>query len=90
MKHSKNLSVVLGIVSMAACAEIKPIARTANDIARELCFLTYGENPEALKGLTLKEVCAADKIIAPILDQILAAKKMALARAAETQAPAAP
>jgi hypothetical protein len=71
----------------------KPLARTAADIARVLCEEAVTGNAEILQGKTAQELCALDHVLAPFIDEVLAAKKRGLQRlsapAPVTEAPAA-
>lgn len=62
----------------SACAAWKPTARTANDIAGELCTVFFHEQKP---GLSISDVahqfCTTQADLAPWLDQILSAKQSA-------------
>jgi hypothetical protein len=64
---------ILGMAAMVSCAGIKPVARTVNDVARVACETMFGQE-ELPQGLTLRDVCTAQKNLQPFIDSILSAK----------------
>jgi hypothetical protein len=82
MKLSINTRVAaFALVFLAGCAswaDVKPIARTVNDIARELCEATMGAEAER-QGISVADLCAIPYIVAPFLEaqrEALAAAKL--------------
>jgi cytochrome b len=64
----------------ATWADVKPVARDVNNIARELCEASMGAEAER-QGLPIREFCAISFIIAPFLEaQHLAAANAKLGR----------
>lgn len=61
----------------AGCAEMKPIARTVNDVARDLCAIFYGKR----EGISIDEAartfCATEKQLGPWIDEVLSAEQRA-------------
>lgn len=75
MKHLILMSVVCVV---AACASVKPVARTINDAARIACETAFGDDGAELpQGMTPKEACSYHEVLKPFLDSILAAKAAA-------------
>lgn len=74
-----TICVMVAFIAWIAtgCAEMKPVARTVNDVARDLCAIFYGKK----QGITIDEAarafCATEKQIAPFLDEVLAAEQRA-------------
>jgi hypothetical protein len=69
----KTLSL-LALVSVAACAEAKPVARTVNDVARQACEVAFSEQ-ELPQGLSVKDLCKTHEDLQPFIRSILAAKQ---------------
>lgn len=69
------LLLVLAI-GISACATVKEFARDINDVATELCTLTFNEHPEDLPpGLSVEEVCRTKKFLDPFIRHILKAQR---------------
>lgn len=80
MRPPPLVTLTLGcvcLVLMTGCAELKPIARTTDDVARSLCALFFSQR----QGVTLEQAerafCATEADLRPWLDQVLAAKQAA-------------
>jgi hypothetical protein len=73
------------VAILTSCANWKPAARTANDLAADLCALTVSE----LQGISvedaLKTACDTHEKVKPFLDELLAAQKAAGAKAGLTK-----
>lgn len=77
------LPLLCGLVVMfvltAGCAALKPIARTADDIAHQLCALHYAE----AEGLSLEEAgtkfCQTEAAIRPWLELVLRTQRVGTA-----------
>lgn len=73
---------------LEGCATIKPILRTLNDVAYDLCVL---DQMAARPGLTAEDIgkafCATEEALKPFLDTLLAAKKLRAAAAASASCP---
>ena len=68
--------------ALSACALIKPIARTSNDVAGTLCEIVAAEQePEALGGMSVEDWCAIHDNVDPFLDIVLSAKAEAAEKA---------
>ncbi len=67
----RPVALVLALTLAAGCAELKAHAKSANDIARELCFLSASQqDPEALGGVAADIYC--DDHFQEYLDRVLA------------------
>lgn len=79
----QSLALIVALsLGLSACAAIKPIVRTVADIAHELCLLTAAEQGAlARDGLTVEQFCAVETNVRPFVEQILAAKQAAAAKA---------
>ncbi len=60
----------------ASCAGLKPILRTIDDVAQDLCLIFATENEDAL-GVSPGDFCEAKDHLQPFIDQVLAAKQTA-------------
>ncbi len=73
--------LALGLFVIVACSTVKGVVRTLNDIAKDLCTLTAGEQLErdsaALDGLTVAQWCDIKENLDPFIDEVLKAQKMA-------------
>lgn len=65
---------LIAFVSGVSCAEVKPVARTVNDIARDACEVAFSEQ-ELPQGVSVKDLCKTHKDLQPFIDSILAAKQ---------------
>lgn len=74
------LMLIVGIAAfLTACAAIKPVVRTMNDIAEDLCHTTFAAHPESMPaGISVEDLCHARDVIDPFLRQVLAAQREAL------------
>lgn len=61
---------------LAACAAVKPVLRTIDDVAQDLCMIFAAENEDAL-GISPGDFCEAKQHLQPFIDQVLAAKQTA-------------
>lgn len=79
------VTLALVCLGLSGCANWKPAARTANDLAAELCALTVSE----LQGLSFEDAmrtaCDTHEKVKPFLDELLAAQKAAGAKAGLTK-----
>ncbi len=66
--------IIASVALVASCSILKPITRTANEIARELCVLSAAQQPEeALDGMAVDAYC--NKHLQSWLDEVLAAQR---------------
>ena len=82
MRRALSLVAVLSLLVAVACAEVKPVARTAVDIARDFCVMTVAERNGISVEEAVKQFCATEEQLDPWLDELLAAKQRL---AAQTQ-----
>jgi hypothetical protein len=73
--------VVVSVMATGACGEVTPVARTALDIARDLCALTVGEREGIATEEAVRTFCATEAQLEPWLDELLATKQRMAARA---------
>jgi hypothetical protein len=68
-------------LTLSGCANWKPAARTANDLAADFCALSVAE----LQGISLEQAletaCNTHEKLKPWIDELLAAQKAAGAKA---------
>jgi hypothetical protein len=88
----QNLTfAVVGVFVLMACAAVKGVVRTLNDIAKDLCALTASEQLErdgaALDGLSVAQWCDIKENLDPFIDEVLKAQKLAAGQAGLTAAP---
>lgn len=80
MRRALAVLAVLSASAVGACAEMKPIARTAVDIARDLCAMTIAERNGISTEEAVRTFCATEAQLEPWLDELLAAKQRMAAR----------
>lgn len=80
MRPALSLAV-LALLGAVACAEVKPVARTAVDVARDFCALTVAERNGISVEEAVKQFCATEEQLDPWLDELLAAKQRLAAQA---------
>lgn len=74
-KPTSTLLALTVIAVASGCGFLKPVARTANDIALLTCKNTFGApGVELPQGVTLEEFCNHHENLQPFIDNILAAK----------------
>ena len=85
MLNNILFAITLG-ACVVACAELKPAARTAKDVAFTLCELVGTEQATdgQIDGVSVSEWCKRAEVIKPFLDDILAALMAGKARLAPT------
>ena len=70
-------SAMLVTALAASCTDLKPVARTTHDVAKQLCELFYTEK----NGITIEEAgrafCTTERDLRPWLDEVLKAKQRA-------------
>lgn len=76
---------------LTGCPSTKPVIRTVNNIAYDLCI---AERSKEAPKLSLEDIgkvfCDTEEALKPFLDAILAAKKLATASSASTSASGTP
>lgn len=68
---------VLVVISMTSCTTIKPIARTVNDIAHDMCANYFSEKQGISFEDAARTVCNAQEIVDPFLRELLKAQAAA-------------
>jgi hypothetical protein len=72
------LALVL-MLGFTGCADVKPVLRTANDVAQAMCSLFYSKQ----KGLSVddaaKTFCSTQKQLQPWIDHVLATEQSGVA-----------
>ncbi len=65
LPHAVLAAAVITTAALASCAELKPVARTTHDVAKQLCELFYSEK----NGITVEEAgrafCATERTSVP-------------------------
>jgi len=74
MRHALAMLCAL---ALASCAEARPIIKSVNDVARDLCSIFYGKRQGISVDDAARAFCATEKQIAPFLDEVLAAEQRA-------------
>jgi hypothetical protein len=82
VRHALAFVTVLALLVAVACAEVKPVARTAVDVARDFCAITVAERNGISVEDAVKQFCATEEQLDPWIDELLAAKQRV---AAQTQ-----
>lgn len=81
MKKLPLLLVVAALLS--GCSSLKPILRTAHDVAKSLCALHYSEQ----QGLSVEEAgskfCETEAQLRPWIDFVLKTKKDGIVQQSE-------
>ena len=81
MRRALSLVAVLALFGAGACAEAKPVVRTALDIARELCVQETAERNGVSVEEAVETFCKTETQLDPWLEELLAAKQRASLRA---------
>jgi hypothetical protein len=74
----KKLLLILPLV--ASCSNWKPVARTANDLSRDMCSLFFAEAQSLSFEDAARTACDTHEKVKPFLDELLAAQKLAGAK----------
>ena len=69
--------LALAFLIGGACATVKKVVRTVNDLATDLCWIVAEENTDELGGLTPAAWCAIKENLDPFINQILEAQRLA-------------
>ena len=80
MRRALAVLAVLSASAVGACAEMKPVALTAVDIARDLCAMTIAERNGISTEEAVRTFCATEAQLEPWLDELLATKQRMAAR----------
>ena len=72
------LAITLG--TSVGCAQVKPVVRSAVDIARDLCALVVSERRGISAADAARMFCATEKQLEPWLNELLEAERRAAAR----------
>ncbi len=81
MKH--KLGILLALC--ASCAEARPIIKSVNDVARDLCAVFYSQRQAVSFDDAARSFCATERQLAPWIDEVLSAEHRASLRAAHAQ-----
>lgn len=83
MQKHLSVLVVLVALSSSGCSSLKPILRTAHDVAKSLCALHFSEQ----QGLSVEEAaskfCETETQLRPWIDFVLKTKKDGIAQQSE-------
>jgi hypothetical protein len=77
VKNVFGLVVFAAVVSVFACASLKPVAKTAESVATDLCVLYFGETSSLSVEDVAKTFCETKEQLQPFIDELLAAKQAA-------------
>lgn len=64
-----------------ACADVKPVARTVNDVARDLCAMFFSERQGISFDDAARGICATREVLDPFIREALRAQQIAGAAA---------
>ena len=81
MRRAVTAAALVALLTLGACAALKPAARTVVDIARDLCAMVTAERNGITTEQAVRTFCATESQLEPWLDELLAAKQRAAARA---------
>lgn len=81
----KLIALVALLPLLASCSNWKPAARTASDLARDLCAVTFSEAQGLSFEDAMRTACDTHEKVKPFLDELLAAQKAAGAKAGLTK-----
>jgi hypothetical protein len=81
VKRFAYLAVALGLCTTGSCAEVKPVVRTAVDIARDLCAMVAAQRQSISIEDAVNAFCATETELEPWIDAVLAAQEQATAKA---------
>ena len=66
--------VLVASLAVAGCAAFKKVARTANSVATDLCWIFASDHPDELGGLAPASWCAIKENLDPFIEYILKAQ----------------
>ncbi len=75
MRLIPRLLATLPLCAAVACADAKPVVRTAADMARDLCAVVMAQRNGISSDEAVKTFCATERQLEPWIDLILAAEK---------------
>ena len=81
MRLVLSVVAVVATLAISACAEVKPVVRTAVDIARDLCAMVTAERAGISTEEAARTFCATESQLEPWLDEVLAAEQRTAAKA---------
>lgn len=70
------LTLVLGHMT-ASCSAVKPVARTVNDVARDLCSMFFSEKEGISFEDAARGACSTREVLDPFIREVLKAKQAA-------------
>ena len=71
---TKASTLLLFSTTLFACAEVKPVTRTVNDVARVACETAFGAE-QLPQGVSLEDFCKQHENLQPFIRSILAAQQ---------------
>ncbi len=74
------LSLVLASAALSgilSCADAKPVARTVNDIARDLCAVFFSERQGISFDDAARGICSTREVLDPFIREVLKAQQAA-------------
>ena len=80
MIRLRYLAAVLAFCTAGACAQVKPVVRSAVDVARDLCAMVTADRYSISPQDAVRLFCATEAQLDPWLQEILAAEKRAMAK----------
>jgi hypothetical protein len=64
-------------LSVSGCSEAKPMARTVNDVARELCAIFFSERQAISVEDAARGICSTREVLDPFIREVLKAQHAA-------------
>jgi hypothetical protein len=76
--HRRRVTYCLAFVLLAiGCSEAKPVARTVNDVARELCAIFFSERQGISVEDAARGICSTREVLDPFIREVLKAQRAA-------------
>jgi len=66
--------ILVALLSVAGCAAFKKVARTANSVATDLCWIFAADHQDELGGIAPAAWCAIKENLDPFIEYILKAQ----------------
>lgn len=82
MRFTMRLIVAMIAAATLTSCGVKPIARTVNDVARDLCAIFFSEKQGISFEDAAKTVCTTREVLDPFIREVLKAQQAAGAAAA--------
>jgi hypothetical protein len=81
----KRYIAIVFVLLVTGCAATKSVARTLNDVARNLCMLTASDYGEEKLGMTPKDWCDVRENLDPFIREVTSAQAAAVSQSGLAQ-----